>query len=562
MGKTIDRYYASLGEFNSAVTGGRYRVALRHLRDGLDVSIKAIDQMKDDFQFGISTPFASTKAGAIAALFADEVAFSAMDEFARHFKLDDDSTPFRADARAMVLVRESLKTDPSQKLEDLKAQVEPQVAARLLRLLRWMEKNSELSIEPAGKSHVVTGGAPTLIPAVVLETFRSGENVVQVDRKPIREIARGYLEDGEDEPDDGDSDGEPDIDTLSLQHPTQIGKLPTESRHPGVMKTEVFKDGYWLIGTSRSKAGGRHTTPVNVLNSDGESIKKFDLDFRLIRQTTTRFRSQIVLLDSLLNVHVYSFDGTPLRSFGLLKNPEFNSVYSHVADYMKASVVLRGLDVSPESGEVIFTIFNRIWRFTTEGTLVSATKLAYEYTYTDSDEMSEFAALMRQETESSRDQLAVISNELAIPGALENPDEGGWIYYAQFSDLDDSVYVCVNWGDVVKISRDGEYDQHWVVDECVLKVIELSDRLLLTGYFDGVIEVAPDGSMRNAAMAGEVIFHERYAINAWKREVQIVDMTTEELRSFSVPGDIKAVYPRGDNLRIDMTTSFAEISFA
>ena len=528
-------YFVAMNEFNSAASNREYRQALHHLREGLRVSQRALDSLNDQFGHPASIPFIESKAGAIAALFDDTETFDLMQAVANHISRDADIDEYRADALAMAYVRQSIARSSSVSLASLRAGVDPRVRSHLSRLVSWMEKNRELAIIKDGKNVTVESELAGFKPSVTFPTFRQDSALAQPKTRPLRPIKRPDIEHDERRKEREERLGRKTYGTIEEHF------LAPDLRTTGVMNTTLLRDGIWLIGRSRSNVDNSSYTSVLAKTHDGAITAAFDLDHRVVHVYGGFERSHVVVLDSILGVHVYDFYGNQLQGFSLAKNPEFLSVYELLDDYTKATALVRAVDVSSRTGEIMFSVLDRVWRFTADVTLLSALFLP------PGDPVDTSTAVAIR-----------VGSELAV--REKNAIDWGtdWIYFARFSDFDDSAFVSLYSGHFLKLSPAGEVRQAWRLEGATVDVIEDVDHTLVTTY-GGLYLLHVDGKVEHFEGTGTLLMPS-VVIGKGKREVSIFDVASRSTTYFALKRDLRAVYPIGRMLRIETSTTFAEIA--
>ncbi|MHC5795343.1 hypothetical protein ACVXZ4_04220 [Lacisediminihabitans sp. FW035] len=535
MAEATDPYFKAMESFNEAMTAKQYARALVFCKVGLAATIPALKQMAREFGEPPSVPFVESRAGAIAALFDDSECFALMDAVETYFgtRRDDiDVDRYRADAKLMTLVRERLAQGETT-LAELKARVSKPDSARLSRLVDWMQKNGEVTLQKRSNSVILTAGAQVAIRGVAVSpTLRAGRDLANPtvrSLKPVQRVRKVWTEDDE-------IQVRQDVFGDATEHP-----LASELRHSGVMDTVLMRDGVWLLGFSRQKADTSFKTSVVVKSHNGETLKSFDIDHKVIQSFAGFERSQIVVLDSILGVHVYDFLGNHRTGFSLARNPEFLSVYDALDDSSKATAIVRCVDVSPKTGEILFTVLDRFWRFTAEGEPICSLYL----TTHDPDDSSDALA-------------PLAGKEMVLPEKSRIRGETDWLYFARFADFDDSVFLSRYSGQLLKVARDGEITDLWDIESGATDMVEDVDWLLVQ-TFRGLKIIPEDGAVESFEEAGGSFVKPNVVVGRAQREVSIFNVATCTTVFYEMKHDVRAVYPKDGRIRVDMTTTYADL---
>jgi hypothetical protein len=523
-------YFVAMIEFDWAMGEKRFSQALVALKTGLRESERALTSMqKEGDSIPPAIPFIGTKAGALVALTNDEEAFDLMDTLATYLggKNPAQIRRYRDDAIAIEQVRSKLQNVPEISADALKRELAPEVHGRLLRLLAWMEKNSELSVEKQGKTILVRSGPAPRQGNIVAPTFRGGEPIATPLARPLP-----YLDRDRSRPNTG---GE----SLIVELPNRGTPIPVADRLPGVMRTYPLRDGFWLIGHARTLPNGAGETKVVVKSKRGDTLTSFVLGRRVVRAFSSFQREHIIVLDSTLTISVFDLMGNYVNEFGLAKNPEIRSVIGTIDDATKPTALLRAVDVSPVSGDIAFSVIDYVWRFTAAGKPVSAFHLPV------GDRRGANNALSHQ-----------TGSELSIPEKVQIFSGRDWIYLVRFSDRNDSLLVSTYSGNLIRISSCGEFESHWDVFGPATDILERLDDLVIS-TFRGTSFVDVNGVVGHHARTDGTFYSDTQLVN----RASLFNPVSQSGVEYLASADLRGVYPVDGNLRVEMKTTYSDVEF-
>lgn len=535
-------YFKAMHEFDWALGERRFPQALVALKAGLRATKKTRNLN--------GGPFLSTKAGIVVALLNDTKTLDLMDSVAEHVGNPSwcDIGAFREDASAIAQVRAALQTQPEISLDELKNAADPAVRSRLARLLSWMEKNSELSVEKSGKTSVVKAGPAPRKPSIVIPSFRENELLAT----PLRKALPPFLNDSEAllaiEGADDEFFIPPEEESEVFDGETT--PLPPADRLPGVMETHVLRDGFWLIGSPRSLPNGAGETNIIVKSKLGEALTSFVLPHAVIRAFSTFKSEHIVVLDSTLSVVTFDLLGNFISGFSLAKNPEVRFVVEMVD--AKATRMIRGIDISPVSGDIAFSVLDYFWRFTSDGQPLAAFRIPSRHGGESEslaiDGASEPSSAIALRTTA---ELAMI--EPVYPGSSQIDRD--WIYFVRFSDRDDSLFVSTYSGNFLRMPRDGNDANRWDVNGSVEDLLESDDGGLAVSTWAGLWFINADGTVATLVDYAGDFYSESLLVGFGN----VFNLTSRVGTTFSHEKYVRGIYPMNGKLRVEMKTSYIEI---
>jgi len=522
-----------MGEYERAMSSGDYARALKRLKDGLRLTSDALREMAAT-PIGLPrVPFVEARAGAVAALFDDRECFDLMASVAKEALGDrrSDIDRFRLDALLVSRVREQLALENEIELNSLRTRFDRADSARLRRLLSWMEKNQELTIEEGATGLWVSRGPRALAPALTFATFREGQSPTPTEYlEPSRPRHHRRIWTGVSPSRIGTNEAHVEI------------PLPEGERHVGVMSTRILRSGFWLVGRSRRKANGSYSTQVVVKSHLGETVKTFELKHKAVRVFSSYDRDQVLVVDSVLGVHIFDYLGEEAPGFSLASTPEYESIYREMGGGIEKIAFARCVDVHPRTGEIVYSAIDHIWRFTGQGLPVSA------------QHFTEPGLIRRAEGASISTAI-----ELAWEVPREMNSGRDWVYFVKFSMFDDSIFVSLYSGRLMRIDRAGQVIDTWDLPAYALDLIEEADVTLVT-TFESVSILKAGGKLATHPSISNEFLKPAFAIGRSGRVVTICATKSGSVAHYDLRHDIRALYPLNGRLRVDMTTTFAELS--
>lgn len=601
------RYFQVMHDFDFSCTQRSYFRALKSLREGLRLTPAALEAMHEQLGGQPSVPFFESKGGAIAALFNDTESFELMDVVMKMSIVTRkvDVGRYRRDAIVMDEVRILVANEPGIEIDTLKKAFEKDDAGRLTRLLGWMAKHGELTLDKDGKSRYVTLGRPAREEEPVLPTFRSGLNAQET---PLLRLNRRVL--GTDTLGNLTAPKEDIYSEYNRREPDTIvdeQSLPAALRQPGIMKTRTTSEGTWLIASSKELPNGTFSTLVNRYLLDGTRTDPLSLPHRIYSVYSEPKRPGIVTIDQALNVRAYSFSGEILVSISLWDNPEIRHVFSDAPVDMKETALARGLDISVERSEIAFSIADRFWLFNLDGTPILSFRLPA--VPSDTLNLNQGAASVALQTALVAHGLAADSTHREIAEWLDGedimpktllpshilsismkidldeddedefiPDLGSiveldvivreikalkrdWIYFLRLSNDGESMWLSSYSGLVVRLARTGEVVGAWTLPTSVGDIIELDGRHFASQqtWFTELSPLDPPspicrGFGLDSAIGG------RHIAKRYERDLVVGDLLTGSTKSILLKRDFRAVYPTVTGMRVETTTTFADIA--
>ncbi|MBH0099365.1 hypothetical protein I6E68_09455 [Salinibacterium sp. NSLL150] len=523
-------YYRALKELNWAMSERKYRQAFVALKAGIRVMRRQLRAMsKDGTTALVYTGSLIGAGGAVAALMNNSKEFDLMDDISTYFvnpsKLGIEQ--LRQDGAAIERIRETLRTTTEVSLDGLKRAADPEVRGRLSRLISWMEKNSELSVEKLDDLTIVRAGPSVRKPTVVDPTFRDGQtpcNPVQVWLPPF-----------EDEDEDEDEDeNEGNVKVARSTH-----RLAPSERLPGVMHTYALRGGFWLVGYPRTLPNGESQTKIIVKSRVGETLRSFVLKQYVVRVFSSFQRENIIILDSTLGVAVLDLMGRHIHGFSLAKNPEVQSVLRTLREDTKPRNTIRGIDISPTSGDIAFSVVDHVWRFTSDGSLVSA-----------------FHLTLHNPTEMSEALVLAPGKSLALPHAFEGEFElhRDWIYFLRISDHDDSMFISRYSGDLINIPRYGECKRRWDIFAPAEDILESEDQIIASTW-SGTSVISADGSISRFPYSG-TFYSETQLVGGG-----LFNPKSQTGADVFPEGRIQGLYPVAGKLRVETRAEYFDVEF-
>lgn len=522
-------YFDALKRYNFNSEQKRYGAALVGIKDGL----RSAPGFFNSSERGIplTTPFTHSAAGAIAALFNDQEAFLLMDAVAVLLapRRRPDIGDYRQDAKTMQAIRDDLVLSSPATITHLKSLTDRRGAGRVSRLVAWMEKHGEVWTLKEGAATLVHWGPPRLRGSVVVEAFRGGLPATKVERFRVGRTASGY----------------------SAYRPVIEGTVPAREmplnasdRQSTTMSTYLMRDGVWLVGKPSASSNGASTTKVSTKDLRGDAMQEFTLPFAIVRAFTSANRDCIVLLDKLLTVYVCDFAGNSISRFSLANNPDFQRVYQQTNQQTDPSALVRSVDVSTVTGDILFSTLDFVWRFTSSGKRLSALRFT-----PDAVGQAPWADVTTNPP----------GSHLAIPNvSMEYLESQNWVYFARFSDIDDSTYIGLYDGQTFKLSPEGVRQASWSLGSAPDEILEVDDVTVAANYDIRVLQQF--GTKAYAGWGGTLISRSGLFVHRRGRSVSVFDIGIGEGRRFVFKRDIRAIYPTEGGVRVETTSTYADLS--
>lgn len=522
-------YFDAMNRMQEEIKERRYSTALLALKEGLRVAPTAFDAMRSELgSLPPSIPFIDTTAGAIASLFNDAEAFSLMEAVSAKAQRESRVPEFKDDAAAMEAYRHELASKGESSLLDIKKLGPVSTRSRASRLLSWLEKNREITISGTGSKKVVHWGGAEIKPLLMQPAFRGQEKPVRPTS--VKETRAGIFV----------ANQLPPGSKIPQMNPRTISSelLPPEARQPGNMRLHQVGDLMWLIGSSKRLAdGASYETPYRVLDTSGAIVVSGALSYGVVRAFSSSARPYFLAIDHTLDLHIHEPNGSEVRGFSFSGNPEVEAATA--AGEGKKHLAVRSVDIHPVTGEIAFAVTHNFFRFRSDGSPVSA----FTYSHDEARGMSI--------------GLGAGSNGSASASPLMM-EVGDWVYFVQFSDYDDSVFVGLYSGQLIRYSASGDVLARWNLHSSVVSLHEYEGILLvLTNHV--VFLLAENGQNTGFPVLGNAFVTDGFVVSHSKREVMVLDLESLEQSLYEVSKDIKAVYPAKGKVRIYQTTAFSVI---
>jgi hypothetical protein len=515
-----------LEKFEDHMSRGEYRQALDPLESGLRQTLAALASMGFSPP---SIPFLESRAGAVVALFNRTSIFDLMDDVAREISSDrvNDVEHYRRHALLMEAVRNEMSAPTELRVSDVRRQHPDEDARDITRLLKWMEKNDELTLIKEGRDFTLRPGMPAVRANIVQRTYRANRYPVTPQVGPHR--LAGYATRMQLEPFEADSP----IDELPLPKPQRLGR--THASH-------ITRDGTWLIPQSRTMSGGHSSTTATYAPRTGP-VKAFDLPFKVMRAFSGYDRELIILLDEQLVVHTFTDGEKEIDAFSLADSPEFSTVRRGTASDTKSSAMIRAVDVSERNGDFVYSAIDTFWRFDENENLVFAEQ------YHPGAAPNEPGTVAR-----------IPGKELAQPMPLP-VSQGGedWIYFAKFSSFDDSLYVGFYSGQVNKLDPQGRVLSSWVLHGPPTSLVEDIDGAVVSDM-DSTYRLVDGEPAVDLRVPGNGFITPTHAVGvATGPLVVVTNLGSGSTRCFPTTSPIEAIYPANGRARISMRTKYADL---
>ena len=522
-------FFDVLESFENSKRERNLESAHTSLRELLSLAVRSLEAGQADranYAWPLSPPF-----GAVAAIVGDPKTFDLMDSVA--LLLGDDAinvAEYREDAVAIAKVRVALERSTEVQYNELQRMVAPAVRGRLWRLLAWMEKYDQVGIVGSGSSKTVRAGAVERARPVLAPTFRAGQIAVLPTEVWLHEDEEEDEEENEEEVEREDEhrDVYQDEDFAGT-------RLNVPDRLPGVMSTHPLRDGVWLVGRGKTSVSGAGETKIVVKTHTGETLREFLLPTHVVRVFSSFQREHIIVLDARLDVFVLNLMGEYVKELSLASNPEVLSVLQSAQPAPKPRAAIRGLDISPNNADVLFSVVDRIWRFTKDGALRSAQHLE-RGDPPEADQSVTFPP----------GKALDFSRNLDLYGA-------DWIYFARILDRDNSTLVSTYHGHLVKFGPSGELDQHWNVDGPAEDVLETDEGLVVSTEWSGGWFLNADGSSSYFPYSGKFL-SESLLVGYGT----LFNPTTGAFGTFPTRG-LKGTYLVDGSLRVEATNSYLDV---